>query len=494
MKRLLIWLLCAALWMSMCACTRAGAEETPEPAQQDGTPPAAAPDAETALRMDMELTSGDGLIRISVHAAADEIPSAMPVLKLRPRTITPDMARRMAEGAFGTAELYEASQELSRAEISEMIAAYEYAVTDEAIRAGHGEDAPQHWIDSVRDARLSILEYYRNAYANAREDTARVPCQWKFWPSGHYVFYDYAGTDTAYTDNIPAGLSVDLRAVTNVNGVPYEFWVNNNEGTDFVNHSLLIFALTSDELPSGGADEQERQARKQEWLLGMGLYSDSPAGEAELDAACARARTLAAGMGLGEWRFTAAAADMTDSGGGWQIELTGRPVYEGYPVNWQAAAAEQSFYPESLTIHTANGGGLIDLYYTSPMEAVETMEQAVPLKTWEEIEPAAVKAMQGWTYETLIPGYASEKAWWDGIGVEQVDAAVDIDAICVGYTRVKGDAGEYYLIPAVTFPGKLTVKGVIPGVHETPMDLLFDGGADYNAALTLDLRSGAIIQ
>ena len=254
MKKPLIWLLCAALWMSMCACTRAGAEETPEPAREDGTPPAAAPYAETARSMDMELTSGDGLIRISVHAAADEIPSAMPVLKLRPRTITPDMARRMAEGAFGTAELYEASQELNRAEISEMIAAYEYAVTDEAIRADHGEDAPQHWIDSVRDARLSILEYYRNAYANAREETARVPCQWKFWPSGHYVFYDYAGTDTAYTDNIPAGLSVDLRAVTNVNGVPYEFWVNNNEGTDFVNHSLSIFALTANELPSGGAD------------------------------------------------------------------------------------------------------------------------------------------------------------------------------------------------------------------------------------------------
>lgn len=140
MKKPLIWLLCAALWMSMCACTCAGAEETPEPAREDGTPPAAAPEAETARRMDMELTSGDGLIRISVHAAADEIPSAMPVLKLRPRTITPDMARRMAEGAFGTAELYEASQELSRAEISEMIAAYEYAVTDEAIRAGHGAD------------------------------------------------------------------------------------------------------------------------------------------------------------------------------------------------------------------------------------------------------------------------------------------------------------------------------------------------------------------
>ena len=45
MKKPLIWLLCAALWMSMCACTCVGAEETPEPAREDGTPPAAAPAA-----------------------------------------------------------------------------------------------------------------------------------------------------------------------------------------------------------------------------------------------------------------------------------------------------------------------------------------------------------------------------------------------------------------------------------------------------------------
>ena len=494
MKKLSAWLLCAALWMGMCACTRAGAAELPEAAREDAVPPAAASDEEKARNMDMELTSGNGLIRISVHAASEEIPSAMPVLKLRPRTITPDMARRMAEGAFGAAELYEDSQELSRAEISEMIAAYEYAVTDEAIRASCGEDAPQHWIDSVRGARLSILEYYRNAYANAREETARVPCQWKFWPSGHYVFHDYAGTDTAYTDDIPAGLSVDLCAVTNVNGVPYKFWVNNNESADFVNHSLTIFALTTDELPSGGADREERQARKREWLIGMGLYSDGPAGEEALDTACERAQNLAAGMGLGEWRFTAAAADMTDSGGGWQIELTGRPLYEGYPVIRQPAQEEQGLYPESLTIHTANDGGLIDLSYTSPMEVIETAEKPAPLKAWAEISSAAVKAMQSWTYETLIPGYASEKAWWDAAGIEHVDAAVDIDAVCVGYTRVKGDAGEYYLIPALTFPGRLTVKGVIPGVSETTMDLLFSGGADYNAALTLDLRSGEVIR
>ena len=158
-----------------------------------------------------------------------------------------------------------------------MIAAYEYAVTDEAIRADHGEDAPQHWIEQ-RARCAAVHSGDITAMRMPMRARARVPCQWKFWPSGHYVLYDYAGTDTAYTDNIPAGLSVDLRAVTNVNGVPYEFWVNNNEGTDFVNHSLSIFALTANELPSGGADEQERQARKAGMASRHGALFRQPGG------------------------------------------------------------------------------------------------------------------------------------------------------------------------------------------------------------------------
>ena len=52
--------------------------------------------------------------------------------------------------------------------------------------------------------------------------------------------------------------------------------------------------------------------------------------ESALYAACAKAVELAGEMGLGEWRFTAAAVDRTETTGeGWQIEITGMPVYEG---------------------------------------------------------------------------------------------------------------------------------------------------------------------
>ena len=477
-KYISLLLCCAALWL--CACG------SPEQASEM---PAADSEIEAACSVNTEFTTDDGQIKISIHDDnADAIPAAMPVLRVHPKIITSDMARQMAKGLFGEVELYEYSEELSKAEIADMIAVYEYAVTDESIKADHGADAPQSWIESVRDARLAILEYYRNAYANAREEVTPVACEWKFYPMEHYAVhgFDYAGSDPYYTDAFPAGMSVDLRAVTELGGVPYEFWVNNNEREDFCSHSLSVFALAPDFVGTA----EERQVQTREWYMSMGLYSDAAADESALDAACAKAVTLAEEMWLGEWRFTAAAVDKTDiTGEGWQIEVTGAPVYEGYAVNWQSAAG-QNCYPESLTMRMANSGALIDLQYTSPMEIVEVTEQTAALKTWEDMEPLTMQTMRSLSCETLIPGYASEKEYWDSIGAVIAGVRLDIDRVCVGYIRVPCGGGDFLLVPSLSFPGKLSVTGSIPGVHESPMELLDRDGDGYNVSLDFDLRNG----
>ena len=343
----------------------------------------------------------------------------------------------------------------------------------------------------MRDARLAILEYYRNAYANAREEVTPRACEWKFYPVEHYAVhgYDYAGSDPYYADAFPEGMSVDLRAVTELGGVPYEFWVNNNEREDFCNHSLSVFVL----VPDFGGTAEERQAQTREWYMSMGLYSDAAADKSTLDAACAKAVALADEMGLGEWRFNAAAADRTEiTGEGWLIEVTGAPVYDGYPVNWQSAAG-QDCCPESLTIRMTNSGALIDLQYTSPMEIVKVTEQAAALKAWEEMEPLAMQAMRELSYETLIPGYASEKEWWDSIGAVVTGVRLDIDSVCVGYIRVPCGGGDFLLVPSLSFPGRLSVTGSIPGVHESPMELLDRDGDGYNVSLDFDLLDGGRI-
>ena len=481
-KYISLLLCCAALWLCACGSQKRAAEI-----------PAAVGDTKAAQAVNAEFTTDDGLIKISIHDDdADAIPATMPVLQVHPTVITSGMARQMAKGLFGEAELFEYSEELSKAEIADMIDVYEYAVTDESIKADHGADSPQSWIESVRDARLAILEYYRNAYVNAREEVTPVPCEWKFYPMEHYAVhgFDYAGSDPYYTDAFPAGMSVDLRAVTELGGVPYEFWLNNNEREDFRNHSLSVFVL----MPDSEGTAEERKVQKREWYMSMGLYSDTAADESALDSACAQAVKLADEMGLGEWRFTAAAVDRTESTGeGWQIEVTGMPVYEGYPVNWQSAAG-QDCCPESLTIRMANSGALIDLQYTSPMEIVEVTEQTAALKTREDMEPLAIQAMRELSCETLIPGHASEKEYWDAIGAVITEVRLDIDSVCVGYIRVPCGGGDFLLVPSLSFPGRLSVTGSIPGVHESPMELLDRDGDGYNVSLDFDLRYGGRIE
>ena len=70
---------------------------------------------------------------------------------------------------------------------------------------------------------------------------------------------------------------------------------------------------------------------------------------------------------------------------------------------------------------------------------------------------------------------------------------LDVDSVRVGYTRVPCDGGDFLLVPSLSFPGRLSVTGSIPGVHESPMELLDRGGNGYNVSLDFDLRDSGWI-
>lgn len=458
----------------------------PLPSQQAA---AVQPYAVFSLRNDLlELTVCD--------EDAAPLPASMPVLRARPKAITAKMARRMASAVFQGAPLYEYSEELSREEILEKIALWEEGVTDEAIYEAHGADAPQDWIDSVREERLAILEYYRNAYANARDEVTPIPCQWKFWPVEHYTAYghDYAGSDASYTDEFPFGLSVDLRARATVDGIPYVFWASNYEREDFRNHSLSIFIDEPQALFSGELSEEEKNARRAEWNTAVGRYSPAPATAQELEAALVSAEMLVSDMGLGEFRFSAQAADFTQMpGGGWQIRLEGLPVYEGFPVNKLNPYSSSDFYNEVLTLFMTNDGTLIRLDYSSPLEIVELVEASAPLLAPEQAARIAEDTMQGWDYRALLWSYDSSSSIWDLIHAEVSQASLAIDTVSLGYTRTALDSTDYLLIPSLSFSGEAEIIGTSPDFSE-PLDLLLISG-DYGrrSFLTLDLRSGELL-
>ena len=80
------------------------------------------------------------------------------------------------------------------------------------------------------------------------------------------------------------------------------------------------------------------------------------------------------------------------------------------------------------------------------------------------------------------------------VGAVVSDVSVDIDSVRVGYACVPCGSADYLLIPAASFVGTLDVTGSIPGVHESPMNLLLDDDGRRDAYLTIDLKTASALK
>lgn len=501
MKRFLSILLILILSLSFCACGSTTPEtlpagqsaETPsesvsageEPAKSGGEP------------VSSEFSTNDGLIQVRIHTQeAVSVPETMPVLRIKPKTITIEALQQIARAVFGDAQLYEYSEEMSREELLECIAAMEKGVTDEAIKASHGENISDADLESIRQARLEMLEYYRNAYANASDAPSPTPCQWKFWPMEHYAFHDYAGTDPSYTDDIPYGVQADLRATATVDGIPYEFWASNFEREGFCNHSVSIFLNA----PQGMADPNSEQYKS--WVEGLGICAQEAATEQELDAALTKAAQLLRDMGLGDWQLRAESCIGYNYNNSWQIAVEGQPIYDGYPVVRQDAIKDvrdspfygQDYYFESVRLVFTNDGRLLEMKYQGAAEVVEVVEEAASLTGAVELRQLVSDTMHSWKYSDLFV-YTADRTmnYFGDLKVEIGQCGADINAITVGFARKETEGTDYLLIPVISFRGELQVTGTIEGFSESSMDLMMFDDSGEHALLMIDLTDGSVI-
>ena len=497
MRRVLTLITALALLLSLSTCAAVpGREQSPGPGEAAAAP---AEGDEGDLRPWREaFTTDNGLISVEIDVPdPDPIPASMPVLRVRPAPVTMEQLRRVARVCFDDAPLYEYSEELSRAEVAEQIALWEQAVSDEAIRADHGQDLAEEYLESVRRTRREILDYYRNAYADARETVEPVPCQWRFWPMEHYGIHghDYAGTDPSWTDEVPYGVSAMLRATVTAHGIPYTLWGYNSDTDSYVNHSISVFPLEPRGVGGPGTESYE------EWLRSVALYSAAPPTEAELAAIVDKAVDMARDMGLGDWRFSARAEDLEDRyGEGFAVFLQGEPLYEGVPVVHQnqlsdmrgGDPATQHYYYEDLSMRFRCDGTLLELHYTSPLQLVETVEAAAPLMDESRAREAALAAMRAWEYGDLF-AYSEDAGDPAAVTVDSVSAAVK--SLRVGYARVKDGPEDYLLIPSLSLMGQRKVLGWWNVMKtEQPYELwenVTPGWTD--TLLALDLRSGETI-
>lgn len=501
MKRFLSILMILILGLSFCACGSTTPETLPA-GQSAEAPPDSVSDGEEPIKsggepVSSEFSTDDGLIQVRIHTQeAVSVPETMPVLRIKPKTITIQALQQIARAVFGDAQLYEYSEEMSREELLECIAAMEKGVTDEAIKASHGENISDADLESIRQARLEMLEYYRNAYANASDAPSPTPCQWKFWPMEHYALHDYAGTDPSYTDDIPYGVQADLRATATVDGIPYQLWASNYEREGFCNHSVSIYLNA----PQGMADPNSEQYKS--WVEGLGLCAQEAATGQELDAALTKAAQLLRDMGLGDWQLKAESCIGYNYNNGWQIAVEGQPIYAGYPVVRQDAIKDvrnspfygQDYYYESVRLVFTNDGSLLEMKYQGAAEVVEVVEEAASLTSAVELRQLVSGTMHGWKYSDLFV-YTADRTmnYFGDLKVEIGQCGADINAITVGFARKETEGAEYLLIPVISFRGELQVTGTIEGFSESSMDLMMFDDSGEHALLMIDLTTGNVI-
>lgn len=501
MKRFLSILIILILVLSFCACGSTMSEALPA-GESAETPSDSVSDGEEPIKsggepVSSEFSTDDGLIQVRIHSQeAVSVPETMPVLRIKPKTITVQAVQQIARAVFGDAQLYEYSDEMSREELLDCIAAMEKGVTDEAIKASHGKNISDADLESVRQARLEMLEYYRNAYANASDAPSPTPCQWKFWPMEHYALHDYAGTDPSYTDDIPYGVQADLRATVTMDGIPYQLWASNYEREGFCNHSVSIYLNA----PQGMADPNSEQYKS--WVEGLGLCAQEAATGQELDAALTKAAQLLRDMGLGDWQLRAESCIGYNYNNGWQIAVEGQPIYDGYPVVRQDAIKDvrdspfygQDYYYESVRLVFTNDGRLLEMKYQGAAEVVEVVEEAASLTGAVELRQLVSGTMHGWKYSDLFI-YTADRTMntFGDLKVEIGQCGADINAITVGFARKETESAEYLLIPVISFRGELQVTGTIEGFSESSMDLMMFDDSGEHALLMIDLTTGSII-
>ena len=427
-------------------------------------------------------TDGDITYNVSLEVPAAAVP--MPVLRVRPKTITAETAKHVAEVLFGGADIYEYSGKPTKAELEEKILEErQHLEYWNSTYTGGG---------TLKDMMVEQLERaianYEEEYATAPETVEAVPCAWEFHLPSWY--YDLALVDEEQL--ISENKTQYIVATAERDGLPYIYTVCNRDAEDYRMHSITC------EIDWLTAQEQGKQQT---------INSKQKPTEAELIELRAEAEAMLGAMDLGEWVIESCAFYLNTYDLTYTVTITAAPVYYGVKVTRQKQIeprsddAYASNYCYEEIVFTFSGSNLISFSYTGPLEVVEAVNENAAYLSFEEAMGICEKQLRlrlltsyPYTQSDFLMASSSLPPFFSDEFSQTVRKDVEIYQAELGLTRVriKDNAEDFYLLPAYTFRASFLLYDQ-DGRVVADSDLLNTTGSLIRSLLVVNALDGSII-
>ncbi len=410
-----------------------------------------APEATQAAKYTDTFTSTDGSIEYVIDINETVTGADMPVVEAAPYFLTEEDAKRTAEALFGRdAVFYEAEpdrlENYSKSEIQEKLNRWTQYTSDDAIRKLYGPE----FNESKKEIVKRFVEKYTKKYETAPEDPPHTPCQWTYRKSMEYYMLsdELSGIDLS-TDND------EISTQVKINGIPYHCSISRRDMRDY-KISMVTLCIT-DGMGPDNLDERHFYAK---------LCRTPAPTESQLEDAKRKAAKILADMALGQWEIDRCYIETRDFAGDvpeYVIHVDAVPVLNGIPAIRQPQlgtlksdkAYASNYYITDANFRFSPNGDLIFLMLYSPLEIVDTVNDNVAVKSFDELMALAKNNLQLRDNHSFFFGY-----FVDGIE-ENVGCTVTVSELSYNLARVKapGTDQRYYYVPSVSLCGTVEYYG-----------------------------------
>ena len=389
-------------------------------------------------------TDGDITFNVSLEVPAAAAP--LPVLRVRPKTITAETAKHVAEVLFGDADIYDYSKKPTKAEIEQKILNLRRELAD--------EDALEEFYGPIKDFMVEQAEraiaVYEAEYDSAPETAEKTPCAWAFHSPDWY--YDWALTDPNDPQIISDKKTLQIVAAAERDELPYIYTVTNRNEEDYRTHSITC------EIDYWQAQEDGKKDL---------YYITQKPTEEDVAARRAEAEAMLGAMDLGEWVIESCVVARNSYSSAYTVIVRATPVYNGVKVTRQKqmdlrsgdAYAANYYYGEA--VFTFCGSRLESFEYQSPLEVVEVVNDNVAYLSFAEAMEICEKQLR----MSLLTSYPYARSdfmrYADNDPITSaldefsrtVRKDVNVYQVELGLvrTRVKDSFTDFYLLPAYTF-------------------------------------------